>query len=170
MGFRRSLGMPWQRVDPNKTQEASWSASGASMLPLHARRERTTGMNAMDLEELMNRLPTSTRDRDRDSATSSHTSWLTRLLSCSAFIAIGVVLSVLVAWACALWSHIPSDQFDKLSYIHADTDPEVFEEQMQLWIQDRPVHFPDQPDMIILYQSGFGGRKTELNAWNNSFK
>ena len=164
MGFRRSLGKPWQRVDPNKTQEASWSASGASMLPLHARRERTTGMNAMDLEELMNRLPTSTRDRDRDSATSSHTSWLTRLLSCSAFIAIGVVLSVLVAWACALWSHIP-EQIDSLSYVRSRHHPEILEAQRQLWVQDRPVHFPNQPEVITPYELGFGIRKTELTAY-----
>lgn len=115
----------------------------------------------------MNQLPTSTRDEVRESATPSHTSWLRCLLSCTAFIAIGVVLSMLVAWACVLWDHIPSDQFDRLSYISDDTDPEEFEAQMQLWVQDRPVHFPNRPDMIILYQSGFGGRKTEINAWNN---
>ena len=113
----------------------------------------------------MNRLPTSTRDRDRDSATSSHTSWLTRLLSCSAFIAIGVVLSVLVAWACALWSHIP-EQIDSLSYVRSETPPQVFEMLMQPWTKDRPADFPDQPDIITPYQSGFGVRKTELNAWN----
>ena len=112
----------------------------------------------------MSQLPTSTRDDDRDSATSSHTSWLTRLLSCSAFIAIGVVSSILVAWACASWSHIP-EEIDSLIYVRSRNHPEIFEAQRKLWVQHRPVHFPNQPQVITPYESGFGVRKIELTAY-----
>ncbi len=113
----------------------------------------------------MNQLPRSTRDHDRDSATSFHTSWLMRLVSCSAFIAIGVVLSILVAWACALWSHIP-EEIESLSYVRSQTDPEIFETHRQLWVQDRPASFPNHPDFITPYDFGFGIRNIELSAYS----
>ncbi len=114
----------------------------------------------------MSQLPTSTRDQDRDSATSSHASWLTRLLSCSAFIAVGIVLSVLVAWACALWSPIP-EEIESLSYVRSQSRPEIFETQRQLWAQDKPASFPNQPDFVTPYEFGFGVRKIELGAYGD---
>ncbi len=114
----------------------------------------------------MKQLPTSTRDHDLDSATSSHASWLTRLLSCSAFIAIGVVLSILVAWACALWSHIP-EEIESLSYVRSQSRPEIFDTQRQLWAQDKPASFPNQPDFVMPYEFGFGVRRVELGAYGD---
>lgn len=114
----------------------------------------------------MSRLPTSTRDSDGVSVTTSHTSWMTRLRSCCVFAVAGIVLSVLVAWACALWSDIPYE-IESLSYVRSQTNPEIFEAQRQLWIQDKPASFPNQPDHITPYEFGFGVRKIELHAYGN---
>lgn len=112
----------------------------------------------------MNHLPNANRTEYQESSKAQSPSWLRRAMTGGVFVSIGVIMSIVVAWGCALWSHLPASNLDHLGSFSSETDPTGFDEGMLAWRRGRPDHFPEKPLLITPYLPGKGVRQTEMVA------
>lgn len=90
--------------------------------------------------------------------------YIRRMVVTGGFIGIGIALSILVAWGCAYWSHVPDVTLDYWESDSSETDPTDFYERSLDWRSGRPDHFPEKPLWIARCLPGKGVRQTEMAA------
>lgn len=90
--------------------------------------------------------------------------YIRRMVVTGGFIGIGIALSILVAWGCAYWSHVPDVTLDSWESDSSDTDPTDFYERSLSWQSGRPDHFPKKPTEISRCLPGKGVRQTVMTA------
>ena len=112
----------------------------------------------------MSHLPTATRTEFQESSKAQPPSWLRRAMTCALFVSLGVIVSVVVAWGCAYWSHLPASNLDDLESVSSETDPAGFYERTLDWQNGRPDHFPEKPLWITPYLPGKGVIQTGMVA------
>ena len=72
----------------------------------------------------------------------------------------GSATTVAVAWACAMWADIPSDDLGRILYRPGEQLPQ----EVPNWADDLPEGFPEGPGWTKIYRRGVGVRYVELRS------